>query len=419
MTCPDWRTRLKKASFRGARFFVESDEIAGGRRNVVHEFPHRDTPYVEDLGRKAVKVQITGYLASAVADTEARRLKAACESAGAATLILPTDGGRRAHCESFSRSFDKDKHGYIAFQMEFVEAGAGGGPYPSQLLGRLAEATAVAMAGSVEQMFARRFNALGVAAFVVDAAARDIRNAAATLDDLRARTRLDSGKSAGLAVAAADMHRDAAVLAAAGDSGDRYAGLSFMAAGESAKPALPERVAQFFETFRGAGDVEATAQAFAQVLNYGDDFARIARITASRAREDDNRGAISALVRQSAFAAWCAATVNRTFADRREAIQARADAAEFADAEMERLRGWEAHAVWRDVWTLQGQMAEYLSRLIADLAPVVFIGAPKSMPSLYWAGRLYDDAARAAEVAARNRVKHPSFMPAEFEALSR
>ena len=41
------------------------------------------------------------------------------------------------------------------------------------------------------------------------------------------------------------------------------------------------------------------------------------------------------------------------------------------------------------------------------------------MPSLYWAYRLYADAERAKEVAARNRVYHPSFMPTTFEALSK
>jgi prophage DNA circulation protein len=39
------------------------------------------------------------------------------------------------------------------------------------------------------------------------------------------------------------------------------------------------------------------------------------------------------------------------------------------------------------------------------------------MPSLYWAWRLYKAPERGTELAARNRVAHPSFIPPEFEAL--
>jgi len=68
---------------------------------------------------------------------------------------------------------------------------------------------------------------------------------------------------------------------------------------------------------------------------------------------------------------------------------------------------------------LRGRVAEHLSRLVTDLAPVLIVGAAQSMPSLWWANRLYGDAFRAAELVRRNRVKHASFMPVEFEALAR
>ena len=45
-----WKMRLRAASFRGVPFGVTADESEGGRRTVTHEFPQRETPYVEDLG---------------------------------------------------------------------------------------------------------------------------------------------------------------------------------------------------------------------------------------------------------------------------------------------------------------------------------------------------------------------------------
>ncbi len=46
-----WRENLRKGSFRGIPFFVDSSSAGFGRRNVLHEYPLRDTPYAEDLGR--------------------------------------------------------------------------------------------------------------------------------------------------------------------------------------------------------------------------------------------------------------------------------------------------------------------------------------------------------------------------------
>jgi prophage DNA circulation protein len=68
---------------------------------------------------------------------------------------------------------------------------------------------------------------------------------------------------------------------------------------------------------------------------------------------------------------------------------------------------------------LRGRVAEYLSRLINDLAPVITVEAARQLPSLYWGYRLYGDPARGAEIVARNGVRHPSFVPATFQALSR
>jgi prophage DNA circulation protein len=50
-----------KGSFRGVEFFVQNVETAIGRRTVLHEFPAKDKPFVEDLGRKARQINIEAY----------------------------------------------------------------------------------------------------------------------------------------------------------------------------------------------------------------------------------------------------------------------------------------------------------------------------------------------------------------------
>ena len=57
-----WRDAMLPATFRGVEFHVELDTRASGRRTVVHEYPKRDLPYSEDMGRAAIRFSFTGYL---------------------------------------------------------------------------------------------------------------------------------------------------------------------------------------------------------------------------------------------------------------------------------------------------------------------------------------------------------------------
>jgi len=60
-----WRDRLRPAAFRGIPFEVSAATGSFGRRTARHEFPQRDTPAVEDLGRRTRELQITGFVIGA------------------------------------------------------------------------------------------------------------------------------------------------------------------------------------------------------------------------------------------------------------------------------------------------------------------------------------------------------------------
>ncbi|NIH11589.1 MAG: hypothetical protein G5702_04480 [Serratia symbiotica] len=95
----DWFEHVHPASFRGVPFAVVSAESVFGRRQAVHEYPYRNTVWVEDLGRGTRKLTIRGFivhnsLAYDAPDviTQRNSLVAACEAEGAGTLIHPTLG---------------------------------------------------------------------------------------------------------------------------------------------------------------------------------------------------------------------------------------------------------------------------------------------------------------------------------------
>lgn len=95
----DWFEHIHPASFRGVPFAVVSAEGVFGRRQAVHEYPYRNTAWVEDLGRGTRKLTIRGFivhnsLAYDAPDVITQRdsLVAACETEGPGTLIHPTLG---------------------------------------------------------------------------------------------------------------------------------------------------------------------------------------------------------------------------------------------------------------------------------------------------------------------------------------
>lgn len=122
-----WRTGIQ-ASFRGAQFKIEVGGKAGGRRNVTHEFPQRDTPYTEDMGRRARHYPITGYVIGSPKNPNyliARdALIAACEAYGPGTLVHPTLGSMQVNCDTYAVSETRERGGIATFEMAFVEAGA-------------------------------------------------------------------------------------------------------------------------------------------------------------------------------------------------------------------------------------------------------------------------------------------------------
>ena len=123
MTDPISRRLMRPASFRGVRFHVEVGARSGGRRLAPHEYPKRDDPYPEDMGRKGRTFPITGYCIGPTYQTERDLLIAALEQEGSATLIHPTLGDFVVKCGPYTCVERKDVGLYAEFEMTFLEDG--------------------------------------------------------------------------------------------------------------------------------------------------------------------------------------------------------------------------------------------------------------------------------------------------------
>jgi hypothetical protein len=64
-----WRDALLPAMFDGVPFFCDTGIRESGRRAVIHEYPKRDTPYSEDMGKRATQYSVRGYVIAYVKDS--------------------------------------------------------------------------------------------------------------------------------------------------------------------------------------------------------------------------------------------------------------------------------------------------------------------------------------------------------------
>ena len=152
-----WRDRLLQASFRGVEFGVADHEAKiAGRRVQTHEYPGRDVPYTEDLGKRTKQFGIEGYVVGDDYAAQLDRLIQACDMAGPGELVHPYRGVRQVACVELNVN-ERTSEGRMArLSFQFVEAGAN--QYPTDRANTQAvvsEQAAVARAALIEQFMDR------------------------------------------------------------------------------------------------------------------------------------------------------------------------------------------------------------------------------------------------------------------------
>lgn len=119
---------LRPAKWKSVNFWVDDTGAEVGRRNVLHEYPFRDVPLGEDLGRAARKVRITAFFIGdkdATAMDRAWSLINAMEAEGPGTLIHPWLGRMDSMqlATPGSVKFPRAEGGKITVQLDLIEAG--------------------------------------------------------------------------------------------------------------------------------------------------------------------------------------------------------------------------------------------------------------------------------------------------------
>lgn len=123
---------LRQCSYKGVPFQAAAVTKTIRRRQVLHEYPQRDIPYLEDLGKGATLYKVTAFLVGDNCVAQAKRLEKALLTVGAGTFVHPWDGALTVSVYQASNiSYSNSELRYCSLDITFVEAGELG--YPNKL----------------------------------------------------------------------------------------------------------------------------------------------------------------------------------------------------------------------------------------------------------------------------------------------
>ena len=120
----------QQASWKGVPFNVESSADEFGRRGDLYEYPLSERTAYKDLGRKARRFRVEGYLIGSQQVSLTQQMKKAAESAEPGTLVHPIYGSQKVACVTLTATADykKDKR-RTKLTFEFIEANDSMSPY--------------------------------------------------------------------------------------------------------------------------------------------------------------------------------------------------------------------------------------------------------------------------------------------------
>lgn len=381
---------LRPASFRGVPFHVSTADLSAGRRTQVHEYPQRDNPWAEDLGRATRDLSFDAFVVGKDYVDQLKKLLGALETRGPGTLIHPWLGTMEVSLKESARVSLNSALGQARVSLSFVEGGAlefpsagDSTPDQSRLAAENIEVTAV-------DDFAANFSIDGFQDFVTAAASGNLTSMIGLVS---------GGGIPGL---------DALNYA------NRAAGALQSAIGLISNPAS---LGWSLVGFLGVTDYLSSGMRLASLARSlvalaGSD--RLAAPTApgiytpSRQQAYTNAVAVNALTRQTLLAqavgisSLVPATVYEETTDLRDALTAALDTEALMASDGAYMALTDARsAVWKDLTDRSQDSAR-----LATLQPA------EPMPALVLAYDYYEDAGRDADLVARNGIRHPGFVPA-------
>lgn len=389
-----WREELQPARFRNAAFHVSAGGGAGGRRTAVHQYPEQNKPFVEDLGGEAETWRIDAFVIGDDYKTARDALRAALREYGPGVLVHPLHGQISLQVQSWEFSETTEEGGSCTFKITFVDPGEQQFPQ-SGYDTRSRVSTASDRAFDASRIdFVDRLNLRGPG-FLSDSATSALRDALGGLGRMAGGlsptdAALRSFDLADLTDGLPGLLGDTAGLALR--LGNAWLGL------RSLSPASRISGYRGFGSY-GSGLPGVSPSSPLDSTNWR---------TASRRQEASNNLAIADVVQRFALIESARAGSEMDFETYDDAIAWRDDIGDRLDAATETATSDDVFTSLRD---LRIETMRDIDHRAVNKPQLRQVQPPEVMPSAVLAYRLYGDAARGEEIAVRNGVPHPGFVP--------
>lgn len=378
-----WRDELRTASFRGVRFHVEQGTIVAGRRLARHEYPQRDVPYLEDMGRKAREYKVEAYVIGADYMAARDELLAAVEKAGAGQLVHPWHGTLSVTVSDCQLTESTQHGGFAKFALTFIEAGQ-----------QMEPTTSIDTEGVLDWQFASTKVALA-----------DDFDQAFSIDDLpefAVQDALDSVNDL--------LEMPGMVLGEIG-----WIMSNPLSALNALLPQnLLDSLGNPLALARGILTLVDRAGSVMGLFDYQRPQVMTAYTTPTRVAQNANRSAISGLVQQAATARRIVDLAKSEPATLDDARIARSEIVQRADAVL--LNEHTGPRAADAILQLRTDAVAHFIRIQPSLPRLVSVTPQAVRPALVLAHEFHGDdwldAGREDELLGRNRVRHPGFVPA-------
>jgi prophage DNA circulation protein len=437
--------QLRPASFRGMQFVSLSADGTFGRRNALHEYPKRDTPWSEDLGRAARRFQVTGYLVGDDVIQKRDVMIQMVEKEDTGELVHPTYGRRTVSVTEFRVVERWDKARYFELQFDFVESGAQVFPTTANATTSIVSSAVTALGLSAAVDFtSRALSTLSygsaVIGMAVDTALTWYTNAKNIVGDARNLIRLafdlpgSFGRFAGsAAVPTFSKYPGAPVqpasltvdqLSAQATQGRTAVSAASNMLAEAAASLDASSTSAFAAAAQGVADAVLSATPAPadgiKLLSALADFQPSSPTTGSVVGIGmaTMQSACGDLFRRAAIGtvALAASKYQPTSAD--DAATVRDAVTSLIDSEIEVAGNQGEDDTYGALRSLRAAVVQDLNKRGAGLASIKTFNMKASLPALVLAHRIYRDASRADELVAQADPVHPAFMPQSFRALS-
>lgn len=432
---PDWRDKLRDASFRGVPFSVEDDEGEFGRRVQVHEYPNRDKPFTEDLGRAARRLTINAYLVGSDYSDQRDRLIAAIETPGPGTLVHPHYGEMKGSVDGnvkVSHSRQEGRMCRVSFQ--FVESGELSFPVAGAATEKKLEESTGLFDGAIEDMFSD-FSLDGITDFLQSDIVKDATAMLDTVidtfemidDGVTAAMRLLQGDLSVILMPPSPANDFVRTLQKAWRAGDRLSGNSSdlvtmvkTFSGITLDRGLAPRGTWTNSRSTWSSDSRSTS-INKQLSNQ---IAAVIRATAISAASEtvtllpqpkntaalDSVAGDSDIINISHPSLYAAGQVmeKKSPPTWDELNEVRSSLNVAIDLEQTRISD---DMLFQRISIMRTDINEDISRRLAQVERTVLRTPVDVMPALVLAAQWYDDASRESDILSRNNINHPGFVP--------